>query len=461
MNRELIGDDLHRLVKLAMDSGEVSTLEQAKELFAGYQLGLEIGPDVATSPTMQAAVLTAVNTGRRCFLGGVQVVGNLDVDLRVPWRKCRTLAEAVIDLQGKVVKTVTPTLPRIVFGDVDSNTSVSTFVVRATFEGWAGGVIPFDDVRRLPEQHEFTPSGVLAGALAVSEAFQFVRGGNAQAGRREVGLSLWRPEEGVSWLEDSAFGPPLEHLPSKLWLIGLGHLGQAYLWTLGFLPYAQPDEVQIVLQDYDTLVRANDSTSLLTSLEILGEKKTRATENWCEERGFRTAIQERRFDANFGIDSDEPQVALCGVDNPMARAALEDVGFGRNIEAGLGGGTQEYLALQVHTFPSRQSARKRWGSIKHVHGVESIVRQLAYQILATEGLDQCGLTMLAGRSVGASFVGATTAAIVIAELLRLVMGAHRYEVIDGTLRSLKCRQAVQYEGQDDPFNPGYTMRLEK
>ena len=300
---------------------------------------------------------------------------------------------------------------------------------------------------------------MLAGALAVSEAFQFVRGGNAQTGRREVGLSLWHLEEDVSWLEASAFGPPLEHLPSKLWLIGLGHLGQAYLWTLGFLPYAQPDEVQIVLQDYDTLVRANDSTSPLTSLAVLGEKKTRAMARWCEERGFHTAIQERRFDANFQVDRDEPQVVLCGVDNSMARAALEDVGFGRIIEAGLGGGTQEYLAFQVHTFPSRQSARERWGSIKDIYGVESLVHQPAYQALATDGLDQCGLTMLAGRSVGASFVGTTTAAIVIAELLRMVLGEHRYETIDGNLRSLQYRQAIVSSVLGEPFNPGYAKAI--
>jgi hypothetical protein len=296
-----IGDNLHRLMKLIMDTGEVSTLEEAQQLFAGYQLVLDVGSDVALSPTLQAAVLTALNTGRRCFLGGVHVAGDLDFDLCIPWRKCRTLGDAVIDLQGNVSKVVPP-LPRIVFGGASNASESSPFALRATFEGWSGGVIPLEDTRRLPEQHEFTPSGVLAGALAVSEAFQFVRGGNAQTGRREVGLSLWHLEDDVSWLEESAFGPPPEHLPSKLWLIGLGHLGQAYLWTLGFLPYTQPNQVQIMLQDYDTLVRANDSTSPLTSPAILGEKKTRAMARWCEERGFRTAIHERRFDANFRID---------------------------------------------------------------------------------------------------------------------------------------------------------------
>jgi hypothetical protein len=90
---------------------------------------------------------------------------------------------------------------------------------------------------------------------------------------------------------------------------------------------------------------------------------------------------------------------------------------------------------------------------------EEMIHLPAYQSMAAAGLNQCGLTTLAGRSVGASFVGAATATIVIAELLRVVMGAHRYEVIDGTLRSLKYQQAILYEGLDDPFNPGYTTML--
>ncbi len=461
MEEQNQGNALHRTIKLALDTGEASSVEEAVRLFEDYRLLLEVGPDVASSPTLQAALLTAVNTGRRCFLGGVQVAGDLDVALRVPWRHCRTLADAIIDLQGKLAATIDSTLPRIVFGDVGDAAGGSPFAVRATFEGWAGGVIPLEEAHRLPERQEFTPSGVLAGALAVSEAFQFVRRSNAQAGRRAMGLSLWQPEKGISWLEELAYGPPLGILPSRLWIIGLGHLGQAYLWTLGLLPYARPDEVQIVLQDFDALVSANDSTSLLTTKAILGEKKTRAMARWCEERGFQTAIQERRFRDNFRVDDDDPVVALCGIDNALGRAALEDVGYRRIIEAGLGRGTEEYLAFQVHTFPARRSAQVRWGGITEGSIVEEMIHLPAYQSLAVAGLDQCGLTTLAGRSVGASFVGAATATIVIAELLRLVMGAHRYEVIDGTLRSLKCRQAVQYEGRDDPFNPGYTMRLEK
>ncbi|MCL4239724.1 MAG: thiamine biosynthesis protein ThiF [Dehalococcoidia bacterium] len=447
-------DQLHRLVKLALDTGEAATIQDAERLFAGYRLGLAVGPDAAASPTLQAAVLTALNASRRGFLGGVSVVGSLDVPLRVPWRNCRTLAEAVVDLYGKISPALDPEIPRIVFGDGDVG-SAGAFVMRATFQGWTGGVVPLDDGRRLAERQECVPAGVLAGALGVSEAFQHMRGGNAAAGRRPVGLSLWRPEREVDWLEGAECGPLLTRLPTRAWLIGLGHLGQAFLWVLGLLPYAKPDDVELVLHDYDTLVEANDSTSLLTTRALPAEKKTRAMARWCDARGFRTTIVERRFAADFKVSIEEPNVALCGVDNALARAALEDVGFERVIEAGLGTGTQEYLAFQVHTFPATRSARSLWGRGGSAVSAESLVERPAYRALAVEGLDECGLTTLAGRTVGAPFVGAATAAIVVAELLRMVLGEQRYEVIDATLRALEHRQAVRV-GAEAPFNPGWT-----
>ena len=457
LNADRIDDELNRTVKLAMDSGEAATPEEARDIFRRYRLCLITGADVASSPSKQAALLTAVNAGRRCFLGGVEVVGCPDAQLLIAWRNCRTIAEAVTDLQGNLTYSIEESLPQIFIGDVQGMEERNEFAVRATFEGWRGGVVPVDDGRRLDERNEFTPAGVLAGALAVSEAFQYVRGRNVQAGRRAVGLSLWQLNAAISWLDDYEIGPRPELLPARLWLIGLGHLGQAYLWTLGFLPYERPGDVQLILQDYDVLVAANDSTSLLTDRRLIGHGKTRAMAGWCEVRGFRTHINERRFAPNFRIDDEEPQVALCGVDNEVARAALEDVGFTQIIEAGLGRGAEEYLAFQIHCFPASCSARQRWRAGAPSQTQSSLLDHPAYLSLASEGMDQCGLTMLANRAVGASFVGAFVSTLVVAELLKMVMGKHRYEVIDGTLRSPENFQVFASNMLSAPFNPGVTI----
>ena len=446
-----IGDSLHRLVKLAMDTGEAESLEEAQQLFKGYRLAVSVGEDTGHSQTLQAALLTIVNSAKRSLLGGIEVEGVDGMNLLVPVPPYRSLEEAVAGLGGRVVPSLGPGAPVVAVGNAKPAIR-SRFAIRVTFEGWSAGILPMDhDDMRLDESQEFTPAGVLAGALAVTEAFQFLRGSQPIAGRRAVGLSLWRPE--LSWRDHSAPGPVIDRLPSALWLIGLGNLGQAYLWTLGMLPYAAPDEVQMVLQDHDILADSNKSTSLLTSPELIRLRKTRAMASWADQLGFKTAIVERKFKRSFRVHDEEPSFALCGVDNERARNALEDVGFAKVIEAGLGGGIDDFLGFRMHVFPGERRAKDLWKPVEE-NRVGRTDRP-AYEKLAAGGLEQCGLTQLAGRTVGAPFVGAIAAAIVIGEVLRVVNGAHGYSLIDGHLRELKHLTVVDAVNEV-PINPGST-----
>jgi hypothetical protein len=221
----------------------------------------------------------------------------------------------------------------------------------------------------------------------------------------------------------------------------MGNLGQAYLWTLGFLPYGN-QAAELVLQDLDVLARSNLSTSLLTTPAILGLRKTRAMADWAEERGFKTAIIERSFNPDFRVCSREPAVALIGVDNALTRQVIEDVGFERVIEAGLGRGPQDFLGIDVHTFPASKPAREVW---HETIAADIEIAQPAYRAMLERTGDRCGTVRLAGRSIGAPFVGAVAASLVIAELLRLVMGRDRYEVISCHLRDLGGRTVVRGE----------------
>ena len=275
-----------------------------------------------------------------------------------------------------------------------------------------------------------------------------------------MGLSLWRPWDPEAWLTPAGAGPALGRLPTDLWLIGLGHLGQAYLWTLGLLPYADPSLLRLVLHDYDLLVPANLSTSPLTFPNMLRQKKTRALASWCERRGFRTTIVELPFGQDLRVQDSDPQLAICGVDNAHARAALEDVGFRRVIEAGLGKGVREYLAFQIHGFPGPQKARERWGAgAASAPAGSHLTDRPAYLALAAEGLDRCGLTTLAGKTVGAPFVGTVVAAIVVAEVIRQLEGAAPIGMLDATLRDLGGVSGAASQQHSQPFNPGSTEAL--
>jgi hypothetical protein len=191
---------------------------------------------------------------------------------------------------------------------------------------------------------------------------------------------------------------------------------------------------------------------MLTATSLVGQLKSRAMANWCQVRGFTAKLVERRFAANFTIDADEPNVAVCGVDNALARAVLEQVGFKRIVEAGLGAGLQDYLTLRLHSLPGDRPASSIWRDSAPVVAARSR-DQPAYRALQDKGMEDCGLTHLANRSVGAPFVGAVAASLVVAELLRLSLGAHRYAVIDASLKSLDLRTAVIAPGTE-PFNPG-------
>lgn len=451
----VIHESLHRTVKIAIDTGEASTIEEARDRFMAYRLHVVLGRDAGSSRGLQAAMLTAVNTGRRCFLGGLTVSGPMEAGLLVDWPGCRTLGDAVRNLGGRVAAYPEGAPPVLLLGNAVAP-AAARVTLRASFEGWTAGVAPAEDGWRLDEGcSDFTPAGVLAGALGVSEVFQYLRRTNPAAGRRKVEVSLWNPG-----MKGTDRGPSVSFLPARLWLIGLGHLGQAVLWTLGLLAYRAPHDVQLVLQDFDELNLANESTSLLlTKTTQLGRRKTRAMAEWCERRGFRTTIVERHFGENLRVMPDEPGVAICGVDNPQARAALESVGFDRIVEAGLGAGPSEYLAFQVHTFPSAKRAIERWSGPPISSSSAALLMQPAYHALRTAGVDECGVVQLAQGTVGAAFVGAAVSTVVVAELIRMANGWHRHELIDGTLRCPADLSAFRVADLA-PYNPGTTAAKE-
>jgi hypothetical protein len=294
---------------------------------------------------------------------------------------------------------------------------------------------------------------MLAAALAVNEAFLYVSGHAGVAGRRAVGLSLWDPAPTCDWLGGTVTEPALSLLPARLWLIGLGHLGQAYLWALGLLPFARPQDLSLVLQDIDIITPSTESTSILSDATLINIKKTRAMAAWAERRGFSTAIHERLFDASFRRQDDEPTVALCGLDNGAGRQALDQVGFDFVVEAGLGRGHRDFRAVRLHTLPASRPASQIW---RGGQADDQVADRPAYKgMLASGALDRCGVTLLAGKAVGAPFVGCAAATLALSEVLRLLHGGALHELIDLDLKAPEYRSTVLTEQGFSALNPGY------
>lgn len=432
-----LGDLLNRMAKIALDSGEAASVEEALALFRTYALHIHATPQLAGSVSQQAALLTAANAARRAFLGGVSVSGLDGILCTVPGFAGRGL-EAVVVALGARCAPRPDGAPVIQIG---GGTPRYDALLRTVTHGWSGGCVPYGVAAPDEDPDAFVLAGVVAGAIAVCEIFQMVRRSNPSAGRRAAGLSLWNPA--ANWIDTSTPRGAIALLPAAAWIIGLGNLGQAFLWSLGMLPYRTPESLTLTLQDFDAIAPSNDSTSLLTRLDHVGQLKTRRMAAWAETRGFGTRLVERRFGPHIRVDDEDPAVALCGVDNALARSALEDAGFGCVLEAGLGGGVSDFLAIRLHSFPQQRRARDIWGSAALAAGAApDLLGRPAYRNLAADGAERCGLVQLAGRTVGAPFVGAIAGALTIAELVRLANGAPVTAVADFHLRNLDHRLVV-------------------
>ena len=188
---------------------------------------------------------------------------------------------------------------------------------------------------------------------------------------------------------------------------------------------------------------------------MVGENKTRAMAAWAKRRGFSSAIQERLFDARMSRRSEEPAAALCGLDNGLGRQALDRVGFDFIVEAGLGRGHRDFRSLRLHTLPGSRTAANIW----RTQGEDqSVSDQPAYEKMLKSGeLDKCGVTLLAGKAVGAPFVGAVAACLAVSELLRLLHGGTVFELIDVDLKFPEHRLVVSNSMDFTALNPGYTI----
>ena len=456
MEAQISADSLHRLIKQVIDSGAAASVAEAEALFRGYRLRVEIDPADMSDPVQQAALLTTVALGRRVFLGGVTVTNPLDAPLMLAMPLGRTLGDAVQALGG-IFGDVPAETPTIVIGGGERERQAG-FSVRTTVAGWRGGILPVHSELQPVGECSMPLSGMLAAGLAVNEAFLFVNGRMPAAGRRALGLSLWRPGRETDWLQPDGSEPTLTYLPSRLWLIGLGHLGQAYLWALGLLPYRDPADVALVMQDIDAITESTESTSILTDSAMIGQKKTRAMAAWAERRGFATSLQERMFAGDFTRQAEEPAVALCGLDNGAGRRALDQVGFDFVVEAGLGRGHRDFRTMRLHVLPGRRAAAGIW---KQTSEGERVEDRPAYARLMEEGvLDRCGMTLLAGKAVGAPFVGSIAATLALSEVLRLLHGGAVYQLIDIDLLSLEQRLVSQHPYDFANLNPGFSMAVD-
>jgi hypothetical protein len=333
------------------------TYAEALNILGGLRLNLVCGEEIRASAALQAALLTAINAGKRSFLGGVSVSLPAGVASLLPWPSTGALNDVAVELGARPEALVRSQTSHTLYFGKAADPVEDELSVLCT--GWRGGVAPAEQQVSVESAHDFALGGVLAGALGVAKGFLRVSGLSSRFVTEAQGVSLWRPD--LDWRSAEADGPKLELLPLNLWMLGLGHLGQAYLWNLGLLPYQSASRGAVFLQDFDRVVAANWNAGLLCNDGSSGEYKTRLCSRWLEARGIETRIIERPFDELTKRSGEEPFVALCGFDNVKSRSLLEGAGFDLVVECGLGGDTENFDDVLLHTFPdASQKAREIW-----------------------------------------------------------------------------------------------------
>jgi hypothetical protein len=432
-----INSETSRIRAALVNAGHY-TIPQADKKLAESRLAIILADEAAGTPAGQAAFLTATVTGARCF-GETTAHGQLDRPLLLPVPlRVSSLADAARVLGARVIPT--PIANRCVFIGA-SIKRVNSWSVQAYWNGWSAGVTPGRDPIRVGRS-DCVLAGVAAGSLAVGQAF-LAEQGDLRAGKSAQGLSLWSPDLGENGFNTP--GPDQFYFPLDFWLIGLGNLGQAYLWSLSILPFPQPDRVLLFLQDDDLVQKENWGTSILVKRGHYGDLKTRIAEEWVVARGFRARRLDRRLDDTLRRTDHEPAIALAGLDRMPARRLLGLPSFDYIIDAGLGATATEYQKFRINVFDSIENPAR------HFEGVEDQISQRvatllqlpAYQDLARSHIKgPCGAAMLAEHSVAVPFVSAFVGALAITQAIRIASGQPHYSALTGDLGDLRGVRAA-------------------
>lgn len=418
-----VEDYVDRTSKILVDSNRVGSFADA-ERERDLAVRIVVG-DSCVTVASQATALTAVATARRAFGGRVSVeLRDPDAPALGAGYRGMSIAHAC-EFEGAA--------PDEDHADVEIRIDGATasmcpadVVIWATNDGWTSRV---SDERPRASRSANSLVGVATGALAVSEAFHMCLLGHRYAGRRLIQRSLWRPDLVADRAEAQA--SPVFKLPADVWLVGLGHLGQGFAWSLLQLPGLPEGALRLTLQDDERCVPGNVSTGLLLREAANNERKTRAVCGRLTAAGFDVALVERRMDSSTRRHLGDPAVALFGVDNYDARKCISLHEFRLALDVALGGRPSDFDTMTMRAFPdigeSFDVPAWRRTPVEAPQPSPERYRDLE--------LDACGAVRLAQKAVGASFVGAYAGALAWSELARRCLNGPAFKRLDVALRS--------------------------
>ena len=421
-------DGFDRVGKYLVDSRELDP-EQAAALLSAKSVTVRMDDATSSSPADHAFLLTLANLMPRVFRRPLQVIAPASVlgsKPLIPW-PASSLGDALKQLGADLEAGDSQISADVCIGNADAG------CYRVVHRGWCVDLAPANWPIRIEPGPSHALSGVASAGLYLAEHFFQVCGVHAAALQRPIGLSLWHPDLPVDSAD--ADGPPLSFLPTELWLMGLGHLGQAVLWAWSMLPFTDPARVALMLQDFDRAVPANFGPQVLMQRGDSGRRKTQVAARFLERRGFDAAIVDRRVDERTRREIMEPSLCVAAFDGGGPRWLLDDLGFDATVVLGVGGSVSSFDDIELHTLPlSSGKARDIWKSGAGRLNAERLAASNSFYRRVREE-QRCGDLELAGVSVAVPFVGAVTGSLAVAALIRMISGGPQYAFQGLELRS--------------------------
>lgn len=388
-------DELNRTVKLALDEGRAGSLAEAQALFEGFRLQIAVGAGFTGSPGAEAAVLTLLMAAAKTFLGGVELVGAVDERCTLAWFEGRKLSEVAIEAGATVGERGGAQGIRLASIVVGSGRPVGEGFSVALTLGADGLVICPDSAARSDPQAP-VEVGVAAAGVALNEAFAHLYRGWPLAGQRR--LSFRMPATAA-----------VERVGGTTWMVGLGHLGQAFTWTLALSSLRARQKMR--LTDFDAVTASSLSTCLLVKGSDIGRLKVQAVGERLASLGFAVSMDAQRLNLDGNAPPREADQVVVAVDNIALRRSLDRLAGMPVFVGGIGSGVRGFTRVQLHSFPGARLARDVWAG-EDPHASQAVdISAPAYQALLKQTGDECGTTLLAGRSIATPFVGAFAGAV--------------------------------------------------
>ena len=206
-----------------------------------------------------------------------------------------------------------------------------------------------------------------------------------------------------------------------------------------------------MLQDVDIITPSTESTSILTDATLVGH----------EEDARHGGVGGAARLHNQLLSACSTHGSGASTTNPRSRSAGSTTrGRRRLIRPASTSSSRPGLAADIGISGACSCTRcpgaASGGDLERRETDERRRRGRLSEMLGEGSLDRCGVTLLAGKAVGAPFVGAVAATLVIFEVLRLLHGGPVNRLIDWNLINPDHRQTAL---QLNDFSPASTPAM--